>query len=108
MTARLLYLWEQPTDPEAFERHYRETHIPLALKLPALRSYSITDDVSALRGEPCFRVAELRWDTMDDLRTAFAAPEGRACADDVQELLRYTTARAMILGDAEEQAEEKL
>ena len=41
--ARFLVFWEQPTDPEAFERHYREVHIPLARKIPGLRSYAITD-----------------------------------------------------------------
>lgn len=102
MTARLLYLWQQPTAPDLFERHYREVHIPLARKMSGLRSYAITDDVTGLRGESCFRVADLRWDTMDDLRAAFASPEGSACAQDVDELLRYTSARAVILGDFEE------
>jgi uncharacterized protein (TIGR02118 family) len=101
-SARLLYLWEQPTDAEAFERHYRDVHIPLARTLPRLRSYAITDNSQAVRGEAYYRVAELRWDTMDDLRAAFASPAGRATADDVAELMKYTTARAMILGDSEE------
>jgi len=100
--ARLLYLWEQPTDVEAFVRHYREIHIPLARKLAGLRSYTITDNPEPLRGEPYFRVSELVWDSMDELRAAFASPEGRACADDVAELMKYSTARAMILGAGEQ------
>lgn len=31
-TARFLVLWGRPGDPAAFERHYREVHIPLALE----------------------------------------------------------------------------
>jgi len=99
--ARFLFYWEQPTDPEAFERHYREVHIPLACKLPNLRSYTITDNVTPVRGEPYHRIAELRWDSMDDLQAAFASPEGIACGDDVENLKRYSDGRAVILGAPE-------
>jgi uncharacterized protein (TIGR02118 family) len=37
---RFLVLYDQPEDPEAFDRHYREVHIPLAKKLPGLRRYA--------------------------------------------------------------------
>lgn len=100
--ARFLVFWEQPTDPEAFERHYREVHIPLARKIPGLRSYAISDNQTPVRGEPYFRIAELRWDTMDDLRAAFASPEGRAVADDVASLEVWAVCRSMVLGPVEE------
>jgi uncharacterized protein (TIGR02118 family) len=99
--ARFLFYWEQPTDIDAFDRHYRATHIPLARKLPGLRSYTLTDDISGVRGEPWFRIAELRWDTMDDLHAAIASDEGRAVADDVANLVRYAAGRAVVLGAPE-------
>jgi uncharacterized protein (TIGR02118 family) len=34
MTARFLALYETPADPETFDRHYRQTHIPLLRHLP--------------------------------------------------------------------------
>ena len=37
MTVRFLALYETPADPEAFDRHYREVHIPLGRRLPGLR-----------------------------------------------------------------------
>ena len=40
MTVRFLALYETPTEPEAFDRHYREVHIPLARQLPGLRRYA--------------------------------------------------------------------
>ncbi|WP_194893099.1 EthD family reductase [Catenulispora pinisilvae] len=99
---RFLFLWEQPTDPEAFEKHYREVHIPLARKLPGLRSYAITDDPQPVRGEPYYRIAELRWDSMDELRTAFASPAGQACAEDATGMAENAAARSMILGAPQE------
>lgn len=50
MTARFLALYETPTDPEAFDRHYRQIHIPLLRQLPELRQYTVSRDVAALPG----------------------------------------------------------
>ena len=81
---RFLVLYDTPDDPEAFDRHYREVHIPLTKKLPGLRRYTISRDVVRVRGdEPCYLVAELDWDDMDSLRNAFSSPEGAATAADV-------------------------
>ena len=41
MTARFLALYDPPADPEAFDRHYDEIHIPLIRQLPGLRRYSV-------------------------------------------------------------------
>ena len=96
MTARFVALYETPTDPEAFDRHYREVHIPLGSRLPGLRRYSVSRDVAAIRGAPYYLVAELEWDTMDDLRAAFASPEGRATATDAARLERLAPVRSMV------------
>ena len=34
---RFIVLYDKPEDTEAFDRHYREIHIPLTKKLPGLR-----------------------------------------------------------------------
>jgi uncharacterized protein (TIGR02118 family) len=39
--ARFVVLYDTPSDIEAFERHYREVHIPLAKQLPSLRRYTV-------------------------------------------------------------------
>ena len=96
MTARFLALYETPADPEAFDRHYREIHIPLGRRLPGLRRYTVSRDVTAVRGAPYYLVAELDWDTMDELRAAFASPEGRATAADAARLAELAPVRSMI------------
>ena len=97
MTARFLVLYETPADPAAFDRHYREVHLPLARKLPGLRRYTIGGEVTAVRGgEPCHLVAELEWDTMEELRAAFASPQGRACAEDAERLQEFAPVRSMV------------
>jgi uncharacterized protein (TIGR02118 family) len=57
---RFLVLYDQPRDPGAFERHYRDVHIPLAKKLPGLRRYTISRSVAPVRGgEAYYLLAEL-------------------------------------------------
>jgi uncharacterized protein (TIGR02118 family) len=97
MTARFLALYETPSDPETFDRHYREIHIPLGRQLPGLRQYTVGRDVTAVRGgPPYYLVAQLEWDTMDELRAAFASPEGRATAADAARLQELAPVHSMI------------
>jgi uncharacterized protein (TIGR02118 family) len=97
MTARFLAVYERPGDPKTFDLHYRQTHLPLLRSLPGLRRYTVSRDVTALHGEPFYLVAELEWDTMNELRAAFASPEGRATAADAARLQELAPVRRMIL-----------
>ncbi len=84
---RFLVLYDTPPDPEAFDRHYHEVHIPLAKKLQGLRRYTISRNVAPIRGgKPYYLIAELDWDDMAALQQAFQSPEGRATAADVPKL----------------------
>jgi uncharacterized protein (TIGR02118 family) len=100
VTAHFLALYEEPADAETFDRHYREVHVPLGRRLPGLRRYTVSRDVAAVRGTaPYYLIAELVWDTMDDLRAAFASPEGRATADDAARLQELAPVRSMTFID---------
>jgi uncharacterized protein (TIGR02118 family) len=96
MTARFLALYETPADPEAFDQHYREVHIPLLRQLQGLRRYSVAHDVIALHGTAYYLVTDLEWDTMDELRAAFASPEGQATAADAVRLQELAPVHRMI------------
>ena len=96
MTARFLALYDAPADPEAFDRHYDEIHIPLIRQLPGLRRYSVGRNVAALHGLPCYLITELEWETMEELRAAFGSPEGQATATDAAHLQELAAVRRMI------------
>ncbi len=82
---RYLVLYDTPADPEAFERHYREIHIPLARQLPGLRRYTLSRNHRGVRGDASYYlIAELDFDDMDALRQAFASEIGQATGADVQ------------------------
>jgi uncharacterized protein (TIGR02118 family) len=96
VTARFLACYDTPADPGAFDRHYREVHIPIARQLPRLRRYTVSRGTEAVRGEPCYLVAELDWDSMSDLRAAFSSATGRATAEDAARLQELAQVRSMI------------
>lgn len=102
-TARFIILWKEPSDREAFDRHYREVHIPLAKQLPGLRRYTISRDPRPVRGEEWYyQVAELEWETMEELQQAFRSPAGQQTAEDVAMLTRLSPGVVSMICDLED------
>ena len=94
---RFLVMYELPADPAAFDRHYRDVHVPLAKALPGLRRYTVSRDVTMVRGgDPLYLVAELDWDDPAALRAAFKSPQGEATAADVARLAPNGGVRSII------------
>jgi uncharacterized protein (TIGR02118 family) len=73
-----------PADPTAFEQYYRGTHIPIAKRMPGLRSYVINrGPLASAGGAPYYLVAVLSFDSMDAIQAAMSSPEGQATLADV-------------------------
>jgi uncharacterized protein (TIGR02118 family) len=83
--AQVIAIYSTPNDPAAFDRYYRETHIPIARKIPGLRSYSISKGpLLTLAGSAPYLVAVLDFASMADIQAALMSPEAQAAAADVQ------------------------
>lgn len=83
--AKLYAIHQQPKDPAAFDRHYYNTHVPLAKTIPGLRSYEVTHgDVMGMGGKHgVYLVATLEFDSMAAIGAAMASPQGQATAADL-------------------------
>jgi uncharacterized protein (TIGR02118 family) len=83
--AKLFAIYQQPADPAAFDRHYFDTHVPLAKKIPGLRSYEVTrGDVMGMGGKHAvYLVAVLAFDSMAAIAAGMGSPEGQATAADL-------------------------
>ena len=82
---KLVVLYGPPTDPTAFEDHYANTHAPLALAVPGLKRFESgpvvgTPDDSA---PPFQRIAELWFDSQEDLEAGLGSSEGQAAVNDI-------------------------
>ncbi|MGY1764132.1 EthD family reductase [Geodermatophilus sp. SYSU D00779] len=84
MVHRLVVSYGQPGDPAAFDAYYRDTHVPLATKLPGLVRYTLGHPQPLDPSQPApYLVAELDFESEQEMGAAFNSAEGKAAADDV-------------------------
>jgi uncharacterized protein (TIGR02118 family) len=83
--AHLVVMYKTPKDAADFDKHYSETHIPLAKKIPGLRKYEISQGPVASPAGPSgvHLVATLYFDNLAAIQQGFGSPEGKAAAADV-------------------------
>jgi uncharacterized protein (TIGR02118 family) len=88
VTVKLMVLYTQPSDPEAFDRHYFGTHMPMVNAIPGLQRAETGKIGTALDGgeKTFYRVAELYFADQAAMQAGFASGEGQACATDYQEI----------------------
>jgi uncharacterized protein (TIGR02118 family) len=79
---KLLVLYPEPADREAFQDYYVNKHLPLAAKLPGLRGSRYSFGVAGQQS-PYFAVFEADFDSHADLVAAMSSPEGQAVEADV-------------------------
>jgi uncharacterized protein (TIGR02118 family) len=86
--ARLIVLYKTPKDAAAFDKHYFETHVPLAKKIPGLRKYEVSQGPVMTPAGPSgvHLVATLHFDNVAAIQKAFSSAEGQAAAADAQTL----------------------
>jgi uncharacterized protein (TIGR02118 family) len=81
---KLIALYRKPSDPETFDRHYKDIHTPLVKKYPGLRKLEITRVTGAPIGEAKFHLmCEMYWESKQAMDAALASSEGKAVARDL-------------------------
>jgi uncharacterized protein (TIGR02118 family) len=82
---KIVALYGPPTDPKAFEEHYSGTHLPLAAKIAGVKRFEAGRVLGTPDGgeAPYYRIAELWFDSQQDLQSAMASPEGQATVADI-------------------------
>lgn len=83
--ARLIAIYKTPKDAAAFDKHYFETHVPIAKKLPGLKKFEVNQGaVGSPAGNPgIHRIAILHFDDVAAIQAAFGSPEGQATVADL-------------------------
>lgn len=99
---KLIVLYGTPADPAAFDAHYRNTHIPLAAKIPGLRRMEVSNIGSLDGSTPQYHLqAELYFDDQNALMSALGSPEGAAAGADVANFA--TGGATMLVGEVIEE-----
>jgi uncharacterized protein (TIGR02118 family) len=84
MTVKVVVLYTQPDDAEAFDQHYLGTHMPLVSDIPGLLRAESGRLVAAADGgeKTYFRIAELYFADQEALSAALGSEQGTAVATD--------------------------
>lgn len=84
---QLIALFKQPADPEAFDRAYAETHLPLAKKIPGLVSLQISKILPGRDGNsPYYQMAVLNFAGKDEFKTAMKSAENAAAGQNLMQI----------------------
>jgi len=82
---KMIALYTEPTDREAFDSHYFGTHIPLVNKIPGLVKTEVNRVTGAASGPaPYYLMVSLYFNSKEEMDTALATPEGRATGKDLR------------------------
>ncbi|MEO8674119.1 MAG: EthD family reductase [Casimicrobiaceae bacterium] len=83
--AKVFAMYKAPADTAAFDRYYRDVHVPIAKKIPGLRGYEVTrGEIGMLGGRsPYHLIAVLTFDSVAAVQAALTSPEGQAAAADI-------------------------
>lgn len=98
---KLIALYSTPDDPQAFDRHYADVHLPLVQKIPGLLRTMVNRGIDAPWGKPpaYYQIVEMHFDNRGSFERAMASPENAQAGKD----LRNFAAGKVTLMAAEEQ-----
>ena len=85
MAVKITITFWDPKDPDAFERHYVETHAPLVQALPGLRTYEYGRALTNFDGTApdAYWVVSLTFDDAESMHASFASPAGQKTTADM-------------------------
>ncbi|MEV0591484.1 EthD family reductase [Nonomuraea cavernae] len=84
MAFQLIALYNHPESAAAFDKHYNETHAPLAAQFPGLRSYTATRPAAPSGERPAYHLAAvLTFDDEESFNAAVGSEVGKAALADL-------------------------
>lgn len=93
---KVIVLYGHPSEPAAFEKYYKDHHLPIVAKMNGVAKTELTKMMSNADGSPpeYYRMAELYFEDSAQMVTSMASPEGKATAVD---LANFATGGAKVI-----------
>lgn len=82
---KVVVVYGHPTDPEAFENYYSGTHLGLAAQIPHVSKVELSKFIGTPDGGKAsqYRMAEVYFESMEQLQAGMGSPEGVATVNDI-------------------------
>lgn len=93
---KMIVLYKQPHDVDAFVRHYEQVHLPIARKIPGVGQIVVNRiTANAMGGDTeYFQITELHFANRDVFRTAMKSEQNKAAGED---LMKFAKGLATVL-----------
>jgi len=99
MTVKLIAIYNTPEDPEAFDAHYENVHLPLARQIPNLLSLEVLRVNKAIvGGRDVYLIAELIFADQAAFDAAAASEEFGAAGADVMSFAGGKVSLLQVIG----------
>lgn len=91
---QFVVMYRRPDDPDAFDRHYREVHVPLTWKFPGLRRMTISKVLPSAEGhDDVYMISTMYWDDLESLQAALKSPARSAAWEDANTFREHQIGR---------------
>ena len=83
--AKIVVLYGHPKDAAAFDKYYFEKHVPMISKVRAVKRFEYAKTLAPSNGArlPYYLVADILFDSLEELRATQATEEWKEIAADV-------------------------
>lgn len=86
---KLVALYKTPKDVEAFEKHYKEVHMPITMKIPRIKEVRMNRVFGGPTGKSDFYLqTEICFASKEDFKEAMKSPEAAASGKDAMGFAR--------------------
>jgi uncharacterized protein (TIGR02118 family) len=83
---KLVVMYGHPVSAAAFEKYYAETHLPIAGQINGVSRIELSKFIGTPDGSNAsqYRMAELYFESIDELLMQMGSVEGQAAVNDIQ------------------------
>jgi len=101
MTTKLIVIYDQPEDAEAFFKHYEEVHMPLVKRTPGLQRLVLNRVVGDVFGgsAPYLAIAEMDYPDRETFDAAMKSSENQAVGKDLMSFAKGKVKVLIAQGD---------
>jgi uncharacterized protein (TIGR02118 family) len=80
---KLIAIYRQPEDTQAFDEHYFNSHRPLMAAVPGYERMEVSRTTRGMMGEAPYLIFEMWFSDKEALKTALKSPENAAAGNDL-------------------------
>lgn len=84
MPVDIIVLYDPPADPNSFDRHFSDVHLPIVRTIPGVLEFETSrGPIGVEGGSPCHQMARLRFASRESLQAALDSAAGHAARADL-------------------------